>query len=106
MSRAPFMLRNVVTNAMEVVVYATGLQPGVAQPEHIHAGPCNTISPVQFPLLDLVSDAMGRAIAGTGLIGVTSVSGMSVHIHATNYAMLACGDIAASGTSGMARAGR
>lgn len=90
-----------VKTGTEVIVYATGLQPNVAQAEHIHAGPCSATAPVQYPLLDLVADRAGRAIAGTGVTDMVPMSGTSLHIHATNWAMEACGDLGAAGATGM-----
>lgn len=84
-----------------VLVYATGLQkarpgePGVAQPLHIHAGPCSVPNaPIRYALTDLVGDAQGRALSGTALTDLVPVTGrFSVHIHATNWNMLACGNL-------------
>ncbi len=83
-----------IKTGTQVLVYGTGLQPLTAQPLHIHAGPCsNPTAPIKYPLNDLVSDARGRALSGTGLTDMVPLSGLSIHIHATSWPMTACGSI-------------
>ena len=88
------VMNNTIRDGTEVIVYATGLQAKLAQPEHIHAGPCNTTSAVLVPLADLVGDAGGRAVAGTGIPLPMTLSSGSIHIHRVDYSMQACGNLA------------
>jgi hypothetical protein len=81
------------TLGTQVLVYATGLQPKLAQANHIHDGRCGLPSPVRYPLLTLVPDPSGRAIAGTGITDLVPKSGLSVHIHDSSFKLIACGNI-------------
>lgn len=80
----------------EVVVAATGLIPGVANPAHIHANVCGPTSGILIPLNDLVADGLGRAVAGTGIAGQVPFGGLSLHIHnpaSPAFSMIGCGNI-------------
>jgi hypothetical protein len=77
----------------QVVIYATGLQPGTPQANHIHDGLCGKPSPVRYPLLTLVPDKQGRAVAGTGITDIIPATGVSIHIHDNTYKTIACGNI-------------
>lgn len=88
------VLNGAVKTGTEVVVYATGLQPHTVQPNHIHAGPCNTSSAVLIPLTTLVTDGSGRAVEGTGIPYSLNLTG-SIHIHRNNFLPEACGDLTA-----------
>lgn len=77
----------------QVLVYATGLQPKTPQANHIHAGLCGKPSPVSYPLLTLVPDAQGRAVAGTGITDIVPTTGVSIHIHDNTFKTVACGDL-------------
>lgn len=77
----------------QVLVYATGLQPKTPQANHIHAGLCGQSSPVRYPLLTLVPDAQGRAVAGTGITDIVPKTGLSIHIHDNTFKMIACGNL-------------
>jgi len=84
------------TQGTEVVVAATGLIPGVANPEHIHANVCGPTSGILIPLNDLVADGLGRAVAGTGITGYVPFGGLSLHIHnpaSPAFSMIGCGNI-------------
>jgi len=89
---APVM-GNKVMQGTEVIEYATGMTPGYVYPTHIHAGVCGTPAPVQYSLLDLVPDAKGAALSGSGITDMAPMSGVSVHIHAPSWAMVACGNV-------------
>jgi hypothetical protein len=77
----------------QVLVYATGLQPKTPQANHIHAGLCGMSSPVRYPLMTLVPDARGRAIAGTGITDFVPTTGVSIHIHDNTFKVVACGNV-------------
>jgi len=85
----------------EVIVYATGLQPGLVHPNHIHAGPCGVPSHIMYPLVDLVADSGGRAIEGTAVTDVVPMTGLSLHIHTNTMKPDACGNLGSSGGTGM-----
>jgi hypothetical protein len=89
------VLNGQVKDGTEVVVFGTGLQKGQAQPNHIHLGSCAVTGPVLFPLLTLVGDGQGRAVAGTAIPYAASLSDDSIHIHNSAYAMEACGNLKA-----------
>lgn len=77
----------------QVIIYATGLQPKTAQPDHIHAGLCGKPSPVKYALLTLVPDAKGRAIGGSGITDIIPTTGVSIHIHDSAFNLVACGNL-------------
>jgi hypothetical protein len=77
----------------QVLVYAGGLQPKTPQANHIHAGLCGMPSPVRYPLITLVPDAQGRAVAGTGITDLVPTTGLSIHIHDDTFKVIACGNI-------------
>ena len=77
----------------QVIIYATGLQPKTAQPDHIHAGLCGKPSPVTYALLTLVPDAKGRAVGGSGITDIIPTTGVSIHIHDSAFKLVACGNI-------------
>jgi hypothetical protein len=77
----------------QVLVYATGLQPKTPQANHIHAGLCGVPSPVRYPLMTLVPDAQGRAVAGTGITDIVPTTGLSIHIHDDTFKLTACGNL-------------
>lgn len=87
------VIGNTVKKGTEVIVYATGLQPNMAQPNHIHAGPCGANAPIRYPLTTLVANSKGDALAGTGVRDQVPTSGMSLEIHKTNFDVEACGNI-------------
>lgn len=87
------VLGNSVKKGTEVIVYATGLQPNMAQPNHIHAGPCGANAPIRYPLTTLVANSKGDALAGTGVRDQVPTSGLSLEIHKTNFDVEACGNI-------------
>lgn len=87
------VLDGAVSRGTEVIVFATGLQPKVAQPNHIHLGTCGTSGPVLFPLLTLLPDSQGRAIEGTGIPLTLTLQDLSLHIHRSNFLMEACGNL-------------
>jgi hypothetical protein len=93
------VLNGMVKHGTEVIVYATGLQKNTVQPNHIHAGPCNTTSSVLFPLNTLVTDKTGSAVEGTGIPTAVNLAMGSIHIHTNTFAMESCGDLTAK-TSG------
>jgi hypothetical protein len=95
------VLNGMVKHGTEVIVYATGLQKNTVQPNHIHAGPCNTTSSVLFPLNTLVTDKTGSAVEGTGIPTAVNLAMGSIHIHTNTFAMESCGDLSAR-TSGSA----
>jgi hypothetical protein len=95
------VLGSKMTMGTEVIVWATGLQPKQGAPDHIHAGPCNTVSGILYPLNTLVANAKGQAIAGTGITDMVPLSGgLSLHTHLTTMTMSSCGNITTS-TNGM-----
>lgn len=92
---APVMGNRVKTGT-EVLVMASGLKPGTAYPNHIHAAVCGVPSPIMYPLNTLVGDSQGNGFNGTGITDIVPVSGLSVHIHNTSFKMIACGNIGSS----------
>lgn len=86
---------NKVTTGTEIIEYATGMTPGAVYPTHVHAGLCDTQAPVKYALLDLVADAQGHALSGSGITDMVPMSGVSIHIHAPSWSMVACGNIGA-----------
>lgn len=89
------VMNGMVKSGTEVIVYATGLQRSTVQPNHLHFAACNTPSGILAPLNTLVTDATGRAIAGTGIPYNITMTGGSIHIHNTAFAMEACGNLSA-----------
>ncbi|HWE60987.1 MAG TPA: CHRD domain-containing protein [Chloroflexota bacterium] len=85
----------------EVIAVAMGLKPMTAYPFHIHAAPCGTPSPIMYSLDDLVGDAHGNAISGTGITDIIPMAGLSIHVHDTSFKMIACGNIGTGTASSM-----
>jgi hypothetical protein len=90
----------------EVIVLAAGLQPMMAQPDHIHAAACGMPGHIMYPLTDLLADAQGRAIAGTAIPDVVPSAGVSVHIHLANMDPLACGTLTGGNMTSNSSPGR
>lgn len=87
-------------SSTDVVVLATGLEPGTKHPEHIHQGTCGSNGPVIYPLPLLTADDNGIAISSANIpTGVIPSSGWYINIHqgpgltGAQFTPIACGNV-------------
>jgi hypothetical protein len=84
------------TANLTAMVSVSGLAPRSRHAEDIHMGVCGGNGPVAFPLVDIIADARGRAIATTEInVHAIPASGWSIELHRNNAssATIACGNV-------------